>query len=58
MTDLDCVEQAVKSVLKKARTEGSILVPITGYTIMEWFQEALRDEKDKRDAAKEVKPSS
>lgn len=49
MTDLDCVQQAVKAVLKKARTEGSILVPITGYTIMEWLREALQEEKDKRD---------
>jgi hypothetical protein len=55
MTDLDCVQQAVKAVLKKARTEGSILVPITGYTIMEWFQEALRDEQDKREAVKAPK---
>ena len=49
MTDLDRVEQAVKETLERARKEGFPMIPITGFTIMEWFHSALRDAKDKRD---------
>ncbi len=45
MTDLDIVEQAVNAVLEKARRENPTFMsmPITGYTIMQWFQEALKE---------------
>ncbi len=52
MTDFECVELAVKNVLERARKEntGFVTMPITGYTIMEWFQLALKEAKEIRDA--------
>ncbi len=50
MTDLEVVEAAVEAVLEKARKEnpGYIPVPITGFTVMDWFQRALKEEKKKQ----------
>ncbi len=49
MTDLEIVEIAVKNVLERARKENTGVtgfMPITGYTIMEWFQIALKEAKE------------
>lgn len=50
MTDLECVEYAVKATLDRAHKEnpGYFPIPITGFTIMEWFQSALNEAKEKR----------
>jgi hypothetical protein len=53
MTDLEVVEMAVKAVLDRGKKENPSYfpVPITGFTVMEWFQEALveaRKEQSKR----------
>ncbi len=58
MTDLEIIEKAVQATLDKAHKEnpGYFPVPITGFTIMEWFQIELLKAKEAAKKATALDP--